>query len=125
MSLKYIKMVGNLNIRLIFWYGAIDAFPMPILLNFYIKISKGAKIRNRYNQEPHLTLDTNGKVTNSQLYTTNESQEGSPFPAGDHKAHINRRPQRHSKHKTEKKPIKDPQKKYRLGTVGKIFYWRA
>ena len=33
--------------------------------------------------------------------TTNESQEVSPFPAGDHKAHINRRAQRHSKHKTE------------------------
>ena len=30
------------------------------------KISKGAKIRNRYNQVPHLTRDTNGKVTNSQ-----------------------------------------------------------
>ena len=34
----------------------------------------GAKIRNRYNQVPHLTQDTNGKVTNSQLDTTNESQ---------------------------------------------------
>ena len=30
------------------------------------KVSKGAKIRNRYNQVPHLTQDTNGKVTNSQ-----------------------------------------------------------
>ena len=30
--------------------------------------------------------------------TTNGSQEVSPFPAGDHKAHINRRAQRHSKH---------------------------
>ena len=29
-------------------------------------VSKGAKIRNRYNQVPHLTQDTNGKVTNSQ-----------------------------------------------------------
>ena len=57
---------------------------------------------NRYNQVPHLTQDTNGKVTNSKLDTTNESQEVSPFPAGDHKAHINRRVQRHSKHKTEK-----------------------
>ena len=27
------------------------------------KISKGAKIRNQYNQVPHLTNDTNGKVT--------------------------------------------------------------
>ena len=62
------------------------------------KVSKGAKIRNRYNQVPHLTQNTNGKVTNSQLDTTNESQEVSPFTAGDHKAHINRRAQRHSKH---------------------------
>ena len=29
-----------------------------------IFVSKGAKIRNRYNQVPHLTQDTNGKVTN-------------------------------------------------------------
>ena len=34
-----------------------------------IKVSKGAKIGNRYNQVPHLTQDTNGKVTNSQLDT--------------------------------------------------------
>ena len=50
----------------------------------------------------YLAHDTNGKVTNSQLDTTNESQEGSPLPAGDHKAHINSRAQRHSKQKTEK-----------------------
>ena len=35
------------------------------------KVSKGAKNRNRYNQVPHLTKDTNGKVTESQFeYTT-------------------------------------------------------
>ena len=67
-----------------------------------IKVSKGAKIRSPYNQVPHLTQDINGKVTNLQLDTTHESQEFSPFQAGDHKAHINRRSQRHSKHKTEK-----------------------
>ena len=66
------------------------------------KVSKGAKIRNRYNQVPHLTQDTNGKVTNSQSNTTNESQEVSPFPAGDHKAQIDGHAQRHNKHKTEK-----------------------
>ena len=79
---------------------------------------------NRYNQVPHLTQDTNGKVTNSQLDTTNESQEISPFPADDHKAHINRRAQRQTNTR-QNKNIKDPQKKYRLGTVSKIFYWRA
>ena len=68
-----------------------------------VKVSKGAKIRNRYNQVPYLTQDTNGKVTNSKLDTTDESQEVSPFPEGDHKAHINRRAQRHSKRKTEQK----------------------
>ena len=38
------------------------------------------------DQVPHLTKDTNVKVTNSQSYTTKESQEVSPFLAGDHKA---------------------------------------
>ena len=41
---------------------------------------------NRYNEALHPTQETNGKVTMSQLYITNESQEVSPFPAGDHKA---------------------------------------
>ena len=54
------------------------------------KVRKRAKTRNRYNQAPHLTQDTNGKVTTSKLDITNESQEVSPFPAGDHKASLNR-----------------------------------
>ena len=45
------------------------------------KVNKDAKIRNRYNLVAHLTQDINGKVTNSQLYTTNESQDGILFPA--------------------------------------------
>ena len=65
------------------------------------KVIKGAKIRNSDNQVQHLTQDTNGKVINSQLDNANKSQGVSPFPAGAHKAHINRRAQRHSKHKTE------------------------
>ena len=47
---------------------------------------KRVKISNQYNQAPHLTQDTDGKVTNLQLDTTNESQEVSPFPAGDRKS---------------------------------------
>ena len=87
--------------------GGVPIFLFCLGLNSYkenilCKVSKGAKIRNRYSQVPHLTQGTSGKVTNSQLDTTNESQEVSPFTAGDHKAHINRRTQRHSKHKTEK-----------------------
>ena len=45
------------------------------------EVRKRAKIRNRYNQTPHLTQDTNGKVTTSQIHITNESQEVSPFTA--------------------------------------------
>ena len=60
------------------------------------KVSKGAKIRKRYSQVPHLTQDTNGKVTNSQLYTKNERQEVSPSPAGDHRAQTKRRAQKAS-----------------------------
>ena len=68
--------------------------------NGVFKVRKRAKIRNRYNQAPHLTQDTNGKVT-SQLDITNESQEVSPFPAGDHKASINRRTRKHNRNKTD------------------------
>ena len=35
------------------------------------KERKRAKIKNLYNQAPHLTQDTNGKVTTSQLDITN------------------------------------------------------
>ena len=44
-----------------------------------MKVRKRAKIRNRYNQAPHLSQDTNGKVITSQLDITNERQEVSPF----------------------------------------------
>ena len=81
-----------------------------------VTVSKCAKIRNRYNLVPHLSQDTNGEVTNSQLYTTKESQEVSAFPAGDHRAQINRRAQRHNKHKTEKT--------YKISTKG-VWPWNC
>ena len=62
---------------------------------------KEAKIRYIYNQAPHLTQDTDGKVTTSQLDITNKSEDISPFPAGDYKASINRRARMHIKNKTE------------------------
>ena len=65
------------------------------------KVRKRAKIRKEHNQAPHLTQDTKGIVTTSPLYITNESQEVRPFPAGGHKATINRRARKHSKNNTE------------------------
>ena len=74
------------------------------------KIRMRATIRNRYDQAPHLTQDTNGKVTATQLDIINESQEVSPFPGGDHKASINRRERKITK-KQDRNDINDPQKK--------------
>ena len=82
------------HFTLLFIYSALFN-GKEMLNNLYVR--KRAKISNRYNQAPLLTQDTNGKVTTSQLDITNESQEVSPFPAGDHKASINRRARKHNK----------------------------
>ena len=56
-----------------------------------IKVSKDAKIRNRYNQVPHLSQDTTWESDKNTIkHTSQESQDASPFPAGDHKAAMNR-----------------------------------
>ena len=62
-----------------------------ININQSVKSKKKGKDQESIQyQAPHLTQDTNGKMTTSQLDIKNESQEVSPFPAGDHKASINR-----------------------------------
>ena len=55
------------------------------------KVRKMAKIRNRYNQAPHLAQDSTWVSDKTQLHMANKSQEISPFPAGDHNALMNRR----------------------------------
>ena len=44
----------------------VKCFKLDNASKWNVKVSMCAKIRNRYNQVPHLTQDTNGKVTNSQ-----------------------------------------------------------
>ena len=44
------------------------------------KVSKAAKIRNRYNQVPHPTQDTNGKVTNTQQTPQTRAKRPAPPP---------------------------------------------
>ena len=55
------------------------------------KVRKTARIRNQYNQVPHLSEDTKWESYIITIKITNKSQEVSPFPSGDHKAAINRR----------------------------------
>ena len=59
-----------------------------------LKVSKEAKVRNPYNQVQYLTQDTTWESDkgdkNTIKHHTQESQEVSPFPAGDQKATMNR-----------------------------------
>ena len=57
----------------------------------HIQVRKKANIRNQYNQAPHLTHDTTWESNKNTIkHHTQESQEVSPFPAGDRKATTNR-----------------------------------
>ena len=52
------------------------------------KVRKAAKIRNPYYQVPHLTQDTTWESDKNTI--KHPKQEVRPFPAGDHKAAMNR-----------------------------------
>ena len=81
------------------------------------KVRKRAKIRNRYNQAPHMTQDTNGKVTTSQLDITKESQGVSTTQQ------VTTRHQLTDVHESitnqDRNNKNDPQKKHRHGTASK------
>ena len=49
----------------------------------------GANIRNQYNQVSHLTQDT-ACESDKRTIKNHKRQEVSPFPAGDHKAAMNK-----------------------------------
>ena len=54
-------------------------------------VRKEAEIRNRYNLAPHLTQDTTWEADKNTIkHHIQESQEVSPFQAGDHMATMNR-----------------------------------
>ena len=66
---RYLNDILNIN-NVYFDNLVSQIYPSELQLNKAntsdTEVSKGAKIRNRYNQVPHLTQYTNGKVTNSQ-----------------------------------------------------------
>ena len=84
-------------------YDIFNQFLNKNILHFYkflclrfdrlnaMKVRKPAKIRNRYNQVPHLTQDITWESDKNTIkHHKQESQEVSPFPEGDHKAAIDR-----------------------------------
>ena len=47
-----------------YYFLAYKLYIYHVYCTIYNKVRKRAKIRNQYNQAPHLTQDTSGKVTN-------------------------------------------------------------
>ena len=73
------------------------------VITVFFKVRKTAKIRKRYNQVPHLTENTTWESNKNTINIINKSQEVSPFPAGDHKAAMNRQESmRNTRHKKRK-----------------------
>ena len=64
----FLKPDDNISLRgfNIYNYVHTDCLRPSGGASIFVKVSKGAKIRNRYNQVPHLTQNTKGKVINSQ-----------------------------------------------------------
>ena len=82
------------------------------------KVRKRAKIRNRYNQAPHLTQDANWESDNVTIRHHKLEPRGQPFPL-----QVTTKHQQTDVHesitKQDRNNIKGPQKKLRLGTVSK------
>ena len=57
----------------------------------YFEKRKTARIRNQYNQVPHLCQDTKWDSNKITINNTNKSQEVCHLPLGEHKAAMNRR----------------------------------
>ena len=94
------------------------------------KVIKTARIRNRYNQVPHLSQDCKWKSNKTTMNITNKSKEVSPFPSGDHKAAMNRRESmtntrlKLNKRSTKEVPPCNGQKKY-FTVLLRPVSWRA
>ena len=88
-----------------------------------IELRMAAKIRKRYNQVPHLTQDTTLKSNKNAINITKESQEVSPFQAGDHEAAMTR--SKSMRNTRRKKTQMIHKRRTPLERSVKIFYWRA
>ena len=90
-------------------YTYFNALQQTCLKSQRNKVKKKEKIRNRYNQEPHLTRHTLWESDkNKRKRNIQESQEVSPFPEGGLKATMNRRDsiiKTNVKHEKEAPPL--------------------
>ena len=101
-QLKFSNTILEKSNAKIYPYGKTTSLDLVGKATFSVKVSNGAKIRNRYNQVPHLTQDTNGKVTNSQK-TPQTRAKRSALSQQVTTKHNKQTRTKHSKHKTEQK----------------------
>ena len=68
-------------------------YVLYLFCNEFNKCKKDSKDQDsiQYNQVPHLTQYTKWESNKITINFTNKSQGVIPFPAGDHKAEMNRR----------------------------------
>ena len=83
------RVLGLREFNISFYLASVGS---PLFMGQYRKrVSKKAKIRNQYDQVPHLTQDTTWKSDKNTIELHMQaSQEVSPFQAGDHKAAMKR-----------------------------------
>ena len=82
------------------------------------KVGKRAKIKNRYNQVPHLTLDTTWQSDKHTIRRHKRGPRGQSFP-GRWPQGINKQTRVKAKQTQDRNNTNDSQKKYRLGKTSK------
>ena len=80
-----------------------------ILVVWLVKVRKRAKIRNRYNQVPHLTQDTNGESNKLTIRHHKRKPRGLSFPSRWPQG-INKQTRTKTQQTQDRNNIKDPQK---------------
>ena len=108
--IKFLLEFKTKNVFIQMWRVRLVWYHIFWFLSGQIIARKKAKIRNQYNQATHLlTQDTAWESDKNTIkHHIQESQEVSPFPAGDHKAAMNRQENiTNTKHKQQKWSTKE------------------
>ena len=101
------------------WTRTTDIY---IVLSVQYEGKKGGKIRNRYNQVPHLIQDTKWENNNRTIQQNKWEPRGQPFPSRWPQG-SKKQTEKHDKHNTEITQMFH--RSNALEWSVKVFYWRA
>ena len=113
-----VEGLNIINLYAIYDLVTVPEQPVYVVLCVQYESKKGAKIRNQYNQKPHLTKDTKGESNNH----TREPR-CQPFPSRWPQG-SNEQTGKHDKHNTEITQMIQ-QRSTALERSVKVFYWSA